>query len=67
MQHTPPHEGRLLTQQEAADYLQVPSRTLESWRHRRTGPAYVRVGRHVRYQRSDVDAWIDKNRDAAVQ
>lgn len=44
-----------------ANELQIPERTLGQWRYLGKGPAYVRVGNHVRYRRADVDAWIEAN------
>jgi excisionase family DNA binding protein len=41
-----------------ADELEVPEATLAQWRYKGTGPAYVKVGRHVRYRREDVDTWL---------
>jgi excisionase family DNA binding protein len=52
----------LLTQQQLADELQVSMRTLERWRQEGTGPAFVRVGRSLRYRRSDIDAWLERQR-----
>lgn len=40
----------------------VPDRTLRQWRYLGVGPAYVKVGRHVRYRRSDLDAFIAEHR-----
>jgi excisionase family DNA binding protein len=54
---------RLLTAQETADYLGIPLATLYQWRSRRQGPVGHRVGRHVRYRRRDVDAWLNGQRD----
>ena len=53
----------LLNQRECAAYLGVSERTLEGWRLRGGGPAYIRVGqgrrRHlVRYRPADVEQWI---------
>ena len=53
----------LLGPQEVADYLGVPIRTVYAWRHRGTGPRGFRVGRHVRYRREDVDAWLEEQAD----
>lgn len=49
----------LMTSDDLADYLGVPKKTLEQWRYLGKGPAYAKVGKHVRYRRSDVDAWVD--------
>jgi len=48
----------LLSPQDLAGYLDVPVKTVYRWRHRGLGPAGFRVGRHVRYRRSDVEEWI---------
>ena len=53
---------RLLTQQQLADELQVSVRTLERWRQEGTGPAFIRVGRALRYRRADIDAWPNQQR-----
>ncbi|MCZ4539854.1 helix-turn-helix transcriptional regulator [Dietzia maris] len=37
----------------------VTVQRLATWRHQGVGPAYVKVGRLVRYRREDVDAWLD--------
>jgi excisionase family DNA binding protein len=52
----------LLTQRQLAEELQVSLRTLERWRQEGTGPAFIRVGRSPRYRRSDIDAWLDRQR-----
>lgn len=48
----------MLTERQLADELHLPHRTLTQWRYLNRGPAFVRAGRHVRYRRSDVDAWL---------
>jgi excisionase family DNA binding protein len=49
----------LLSAQEVAEYLGVPVTTIYTWRHRSQGPPGLRVGRHLRYRRCDVEAWIE--------
>lgn len=51
----------LLTTEQLAERLQVPVATVRMWRHRGTGPKGVRLGRHVRYRASDLEAWIDEH------
>ncbi|WP_245334268.1 helix-turn-helix domain-containing protein [Bradyrhizobium guangdongense] len=46
---------------QAADFLRVSIRTLQAWRCRGAGPAFVRVGRSIRYRRRDLLAWIELN------
>jgi len=48
--------------EELAEYLGVPIKTLYKWRQEGTGPASVRVGRHVRYFVSDVRDWLSQQR-----
>jgi len=43
---------------EVADYLQKPEKTLAELRSRGIGPRYIPVGRDVRYDWRDVDAWL---------
>ncbi len=50
---------QLLTVKELADYLGVPVATLYQWRYRREGPPGFRVGRYLRYRRSDIERWIE--------
>jgi Helix-turn-helix domain len=51
----------LLTEAEAADFLRLSVRTLQAWRIRIAGPAFVQVGRAVRYRRRDLIRWIEAN------
>lgn len=57
----------MMTTAELADYLMVPESTVVIWRSRHTGPTFYRVGRHVRYRREDVEAWLDANTDVKVR
>lgn len=49
----------LMTVEEVAAYLRKPVRTLYAWRYRREGPPAFKVGRHIRYRKVDVDAWLE--------
>lgn len=40
-----------------------PVHTLYRWRHNGDGPAGYRVGRHVRYRREAVEAWLEQQAD----
>ena len=45
----------------------IPVATLKRWRTERTGPVAIHIGRHVRYRRSAVEAWLAaRDRDAAA-
>jgi excisionase family DNA binding protein len=53
----------LLSPQQLADYLAVPVATVYRWRHESTGPRGIRVGKHVRYRRRDVEEWLANRTD----
>ena len=58
-QTLPSGRTELLTNEQAADYLGVTPRTLEVWRcTKRHVIAYIKVGRLVKYRRSELDAWL---------
>jgi excisionase family DNA binding protein len=57
-------EERLWTEQETAAYLNVAVGTLRRWQADGTGPPALRVGRTIRYRRSDVDRWLERERDS---
>ncbi|MFN2561853.1 MAG: helix-turn-helix domain-containing protein [Jatrophihabitans sp.] len=52
----------LLTLHEVAELLRVPDATLRYWRHQHTGPDSYKIGRHVRYPRSEVQRWLRNQR-----
>ncbi len=41
-------------------FLGIPVGTLYQWRHRRTGPRVFKVGRHLRYDPTDVRDWLNE-------
>lgn len=56
-------EDALLSPQQVADYLGVPVATVYRWRYEGTGPRGMKVGKHVRYRRAEVEAWLDARTD----
>ena len=53
----------LLDDIQAAKVLRVSVGTLRNWRSSRLGgPAFIRVGRLVRYRESDLNAYLDRQR-----
>lgn len=58
-QHTHPHT---LTEEEAGRYVGYTISAMRLWRRQRRGPAYVRVGRSIRYLVSDLDQWLAAHR-----
>ena len=51
-----------LTEVEAAGRLGLKVATLRAWRHQGKGPAFVRLGRAIRYLPSDIDDFLIANR-----
>lgn len=58
---TPPP---LLSTSELATFLGVPVATIYAWRQKGCGPKGIRIGRHVRYRKEDVDTWLRRQEDA---
>jgi len=56
----------MLTPQELAAFLVVPVTTVYRWNSEGTGPRRVRIGKHVRYRRQDVESWIDQQAERQV-
>jgi len=56
------NDKRLISTEEVATLLGHSPRTLEALRFRREGPPYVKLGRAVRYDLSELEAWIASNR-----
>ncbi len=55
--------GALLSEKQAADFLQLQPRALQAWRTRGGGPAYLRIGhRTVRYLPADLEAWLEERK-----
>ncbi len=46
-----------LTPEDLARREQVPLKTVYRWNSDGTGPQRLKIGRHVRYRLSDVEAW----------
>ena len=53
-------ENEHFNETSAADYLALTRRTLRNWRYAKEGPAYVKVGRYIRYRKNDLNDYIDR-------
>lgn len=51
-----------LTESEAAGRLGLKVATLRAWRNQGRGPAYVRLGRAIRYLVTDIEDFLSSNR-----
>ena len=49
------------TPEEAAEYLRSSPSTLAKLRLYGGGPVFTRIGRVIRYRRSDLDRWMSSN------
>lgn len=52
---------RQMNTRHAAAYLGLSHHTLNQWRHQGRGPLFVRLGRAVRYRKSDLDAYLEES------
>ena len=57
------HLDRLISNEELAKLCGVSLATVRKWRHERTGPPGIRLGKHVRYRASAVEQWIEEHED----
>lgn len=48
----------LLTPEMVTSAIHVPEKTLAQWRYLGRGPRFLKLEGHVRYRRSDVEAWL---------
>ena len=56
----PDYLDRLITEQEAAEFLGVQVKTLQEWRTKGRGPRFVRLGtRMVKYRRRELISFSD--------
>jgi len=54
--------ARLLTPEEASEFLGVPAKTLAQWRSQRRGPTFVKFEeRLVRYRLIDLENYISSH------
>lgn len=52
-------DDELLTTKQVADFLKLPVATLYDWRaSRRPCPPAVRIGRHLRWPKSQLKSWV---------
>ena len=50
----------MLSVAEACRFLRVAEGTLRYWRHLGCGPRSFKIGRHVRYWRTDLILWLSE-------
>lgn len=52
---------KMLSEKQAASYLNVSVRTLQDWRRKRFGPSYTKLGSRVRYPSSAINQFVEAN------
>jgi predicted DNA-binding transcriptional regulator AlpA len=58
---------RYLTPEDLVELFELPSvETVYQWRRKRIGPRGFRVGRHLRYDPQDVQAWVKSRMEGAA-
>ena len=55
--------GDYLTVDELAEYLQLSKETIYHWRLEGIGPKATKLGKHLRYSRANVEAWLKSRTD----
>ena len=61
---TPAELDRLMDLDTVADYIGISKQTLYKWRVSGKGPRAIKVGKHLRFRRRDVETWLDANYEA---
>lgn len=46
-------------EKKAGAYLGLSVKTLQAYRFHRKGPAYIRMGRSIRYRQEDLDRYLE--------
>jgi predicted DNA-binding transcriptional regulator AlpA len=52
-------EDGLLNENQTAKLLGIRPQTAALWRVQKRGPAWVKMGRRIRYRRADIDTYIE--------
>jgi predicted DNA-binding transcriptional regulator AlpA len=53
-----------LTPEQVAERYQISEATVKEWRYKRVGPAYLRLGKRVRYSLASLEKW-EREREVA--
>jgi hypothetical protein len=63
----PPILEGYLSEPETAEAIHKTPRTLQSWRQQGIGPAYIKVGKTIYYERSALLAWLKAQQTEPVR
>jgi predicted DNA-binding transcriptional regulator AlpA len=56
-------DSPLWSPREVSELIGVSTGTLRSWRERLDGPQWLRVGKKIKYDRSDIETWLAATND----
>jgi excisionase family DNA binding protein len=59
---SPPEDGLSLNREQAAAYLGLAKTTLAIMASQKRGPPYYKIGRAVRYRKSDLSCFLEEHR-----
>ena len=48
----------LIPEDQFCDEYEQSKATVKTWRARRRGPAWIKIGRKIFYARADIDRWL---------
>jgi hypothetical protein len=54
--------SKFMSENDASDYLGIPSRTLASWRFKQKGPNFFKFNTAIRYAQDQLDEFIESGR-----
>jgi len=61
-----PQPGSMLPVEAAASYVGLSPSTMNKLRLTGGGPSYAKLGRCVRYSKSDLDTWLERHRRSST-
>ena len=53
---------RFFTPETLSKELEITMSTLAKWRLYGGGPRYAKMGKNIRYEKCDVDEWVENNK-----
>jgi len=53
----------MMSERQVAEYMNMSLSSLRKWRLFRKGPKFVKLGRAIRYRRTDVETWLSSCRE----
>jgi len=54
------------TAAEVSEHYRIPLKTLYQWRYLGIGPRAAKIGKHLRYDWDDCDAWFEQRKSGGA-